>query len=217
MLAPEVRSIGRSICSIPASPGRAPPASASPGVSAPSIASAMCAATGSTSRRQTGMVCSIHSARLQAAAPALTCGKAVASASQSSASATASAIARCCPPSGLGSGPSEAAVRRAVSLATSQLTPEPAGVATAAEHPAGAAEHGERALQLGGERVHVATGEGGEERLERVRGRLVPAGGAGPTRAAESVGLGLPPFGLPALGLIVGRIRMSRSCAIACS
>ena len=74
------------------------------------------------------MVCSIHSARLQAATVALTRGKVVASSSQSSASVTASAMARCCAELGLGSGPSEATVLRAVSLATSQLTPEPSWV-----------------------------------------------------------------------------------------
>ena len=38
----------------------------------------MCMATGSTSRRQTGMVCSIHSARLHAATVVLTRGNLVA-------------------------------------------------------------------------------------------------------------------------------------------
>jgi hypothetical protein len=78
MLAPEVRSIGRSICSIPAIPGRLALSSPPPKFSAPSIASAMCSATGSTSRRQTGIVCSIQSARLQAVTVVLTRGKGVA-------------------------------------------------------------------------------------------------------------------------------------------
>ena len=104
--------------------------------------------------------------------------------------------ARCCPPSGLGSGPREATVFRAVSLVTSQLTPEPTPGRAAAEHRAGAAEHGEGALQLGGEGVHVAAAQGGEQRLERVA-RLVTAGsgvGTGalrPAGAAEAVRLGL--------------------------
>ena len=78
----------------------------------------------------------------------------------------------------------------------------------AAEHPAGAAEHGEGALQLGGEGVHVATGQRGEERFERVRRSLVPTRGAGSSGAAETVRLGLPALGFAALGLLVGRIRV---------
>ena len=115
MLAPEVRSIGRSIFSIPASPGMPAVSSVAPKFSAPSIASAICKATGSTRRRQTGMVCSIQSARLQAATVVLTRGNLVAWSSQISASETASVMARCCAESGLGSGPSEATVLRAVS------------------------------------------------------------------------------------------------------
>src|SRR5215211_1154062 len=120
MLAPDVRSI----CFIPAKPGMAV-ASWPPKFSAPSIASAMCAATGSTSRCQTGIVFSIQSARLQAATLALTLGKAVASSNQTSAMDADSANARRWPASGVGSGPSEATVLRAVSLVTAQLTPEP--------------------------------------------------------------------------------------------
>ena len=112
---------------MPAIPG-SPAASGSPMVSAPSIASAMWVATGSTRRRHTGMVFSIHSARLHAATWVLTRGKLVASSSQTSASETASVIARCWPLSGVGSGPSAAAVFRAVSLVISQLTPEPESV-----------------------------------------------------------------------------------------
>ena len=66
MLAPELRSMGRSISAIPAMPGT-PAWSSSSGVSAPAMASAMWLATGSTRRRQVGIVRSIHSARLQAA------------------------------------------------------------------------------------------------------------------------------------------------------
>ncbi len=134
MLAPEVRSIGRSICSIPAMPGR-PDSSPSPKRSAPSIASAMWVATGSTSRRQTGSVCSIHSARLHAETLLLTRGNWVAASNQTSAIDAASVSARCWAAVGVGSGPSPAAVLRAVSFVTSQFTPDPESVPPAANMP----------------------------------------------------------------------------------
>src|SRR5829696_1815927 len=120
MLAPEVRSI----CFIPAKPGMAA-ASSPPKFSAPSIASAIWAATGSTSLCQTGMVFSIQSARLHADTLALTLGKVVASSNQTSAMEAASVKARRWAASGVGSAPREATVFRAVSLVTAQFTPEP--------------------------------------------------------------------------------------------
>ncbi len=69
--------------------------SPSPNFSAPSMASAMWVATGSTSRFQTGIVFSIHSARLQADTTVLTRGKPVAASSQTSAMEAASVISCC--------------------------------------------------------------------------------------------------------------------------
>ena len=89
------------------------------------MASAMWLATGSTSRRHTGSVCSIHSARLHAETVLLTRGNAVAGSNQTSAIEAASVSARCWAAVGVGSGPRLAAVLRAVSLVTSQFTPEP--------------------------------------------------------------------------------------------
>ena len=78
----------------------------------------------------------------------------------------------------------------------------------AGEHRPGAAEHGERALQLRGQGVHVPTGQGGEQRLERVA-RLVTAGSGGLTRALRPAGPAEPVrLGLGLLRLVVGRARL---------
>src|SRR5829696_1834143 len=121
MLAPDIRNI----CFIPAKPGMAA-LSSPPRVSAPSMASAICAATGSTNRCQTAIVCSIQSARLHADTVALTRGNVVTSSSHTSAIDAASVNARRWAESGVGSAPSDATVLRAVSLATAQFTPDPA-------------------------------------------------------------------------------------------
>ena len=76
---------------------------ASSGIALP-IAPTTCSATGSTSTRHTSVVCSIHSARLQAAVVLTPEGSTVASSSQWSASRMASATRVWSLRSGLGSG-----------------------------------------------------------------------------------------------------------------
>ena len=92
----------------------------SSGIASP-MAATTCSATGSTSTFHTGVVCSIHSARLQAAVVVTPEGSTVASSSQWSASRIASATRSWSPRSGLGSG-SCALVRRAMSVARLQFT-----------------------------------------------------------------------------------------------
>ena len=106
---------------LPIMPMRGPAiAWASSGIASP-IAPTTCSATGSTSTRHTSVVCSIHSARLQAAVVFTPEGSTVASSSQWSASRMASATRVWSLRSGLGSG-SWAAVRRAMSVARVQFT-----------------------------------------------------------------------------------------------
>ncbi len=106
---------------LPIIPIRGPAmALASSGIALP-IAPTTCSATGSTSTRHTSVVCSIHSARLQAAVVVTPEGSTVASSSQWSASRIASATRVWSLRSGLGSG-SWAEVRRAMSVARVQFT-----------------------------------------------------------------------------------------------
>ena len=183
----------------PGQPGRWRAASASPRFSAPSIASAMCAATGSTSRRHTGM------RLLDPLRPAPGRDR----------GADPGEGGRLVQPElgqrdGLGDRPLLPAVRARVGaergdglacgvLGHLPVDPGAGRRRAAAEHRAGAAEHGERALQLRGQGVHVAAGQGGEQRLERVRraGHRRTRSRAGPRSAgaAEPVRLGLPPSG----------------------
>ena len=93
---------------------------ASSGIALP-MAPTTCSATGSTRTRHTSVVCSIHSARLQAAVVVTPEGSTVASSSQWSARRMASATRPWSWRSGLGSG-SCAAVRRAMSVARVQFT-----------------------------------------------------------------------------------------------
>ena len=126
-------------------PNIAPPALPSIPISGPAIALASsgialpmapttCSATGSTRTRQTSVVCSIHSARLQAAVVVTPEGSTVASSSQWSASRIASATAVWSLRSGLGSG-SWAEVRRAMSVARVQFTGPSYGASWPASGP----------------------------------------------------------------------------------
>ena len=106
---------------LPSIPIRGPAiALASSGIALP-MAPTTCSATGSTRTRHTSVVCSIHSARLQAAVVFTPEGSTVASSSQWSASRMASATRVWSLRSGLGSG-SWAAVFRAMSVARVQFT-----------------------------------------------------------------------------------------------
>ena len=105
----------------PSSPISGPAICCASGGSAPPIADTTCSATGSTSTFQTSMVCSTHSARLQAADEVTPEENSVDESSQWSASRSASAISPACRSVGDGSGCS-ATVRRATSLASVQFT-----------------------------------------------------------------------------------------------
>ena len=144
-------------------PNMAPPALPSMPISGPAIALASsgialpiapttCSATGSTSTRQTSVVCSIHSARLQAAVVVTPEGSTVASSSQWSARRMASATAVWSLRSGLGSG-SCAAVRRAMSVARAQFTGPSYGAIMACIWPISAGEVGHPARRPPGRRT----------------------------------------------------------------
>ena len=105
----------------PSMPSSGPAIDLASSGSALPIAPTTCSATGSTSRRQTSMVSSIHSARLQAADVLTPDGRSVAWSSQWSASRTASASASLSACDGVGSA-CWATALRATSLARFQFT-----------------------------------------------------------------------------------------------